>query len=346
MGRPRKVVEENSEVSSEVSAEDRALEILVSSISKEFGDGAVFRVTDENIQGVSFSGSGSIKLDKVLGRGYAEGRIVEVFGPESSGKTSLLLHAIAVVQKSGKRAAFIDAEHALDVKYAQSLGVDVENLLISQPNTAEQALEITDALVRSGLFGIIGIDSVAALVPKAELDGEMGDSHVGLQARLMSQAMRKLASITYRTGTILVFLNQLRMKIGVMFGNPEVTSGGNALKFYASQRLDVRRVGQNKDASSGEVLSNQVRVKCVKNKVAPPYRECELDLEFGHGVVLEAEIIDLGVELNIIEKSGSWYSYKNERLGQGRNQCIELLRKNIELREELLELVKAQYLGV
>ena len=312
----------------------KALQLTLDKIEKGYGKGAIMKLGDSAIESVPFIPSGSIALDKALGiGGYPRGRVIEVFGPESSGKTTLTIHAIAEAQKAGGIAAFIDAEHAFDRFYAQKLGVDVENLLISQPDDGEQALEITDHLIRSGAIDIIVIDSVAALTPRAEIEGEMGDSRMGLQARLMSQALRKLTANINKTNTCCIFINQLREKIGVMFGNPETTTGGNALKFYSSVRVDIRRMAQIKEGE--EVIGNRVRVKIVKNKIAPPFRKAEFDLLYGEGISRLGEIIDLGVELEIIKKSGSWFSYGETKLGQGRDAVKRLLADNPELSEEL-----------
>ncbi len=312
----------------------KALQLTLDKIEKGYGKGAIMKLGDSAIESVPYIPSGSIALDKALGiGGYPRGRVIEVFGPESSGKTTLTIHAIAEAQKAGGIAAFIDAEHAFDRFYAQKLGVDVENLLISQPDDGEQALEITDHLIRSGAIDIIVIDSVAALTPRAEIEGEMGDSRMGLQARLMSQALRKLTANINKTNTCCIFINQLREKIGVMFGNPETTTGGNALKFYSSVRVDIRRMAQIKEGE--EVIGNRVRVKIVKNKIAPPFRKAEFDLLYGEGISRLGEIIDLGVELEIIKKSGSWFSYGETKLGQGRDAVKRLLADNPELSEEL-----------
>ncbi|NOZ45472.1 MAG: recombinase RecA [Chlorobi bacterium] len=312
----------------------KALQLTLDKIEKNFGKGTVMRMGEKVIVDVPAISSGSIALNSALGvGGYAKGRVVEIYGPESSGKTTLALHAMAEAQKAGGIAAFIDAEHAFDRFYAEKLGVDIENLLISQPDNGEQALEIVDHLIRSGAVEIIVIDSVAALTPKAEIEGEMGDSRMGLQARLMSQALRKLTANISKTNTCCVFINQLREKIGVMFGNPETTTGGNALKFYASVRIDIRRIGQIKD--SEDVTGNRTRVKIVKNKLAPPFRKAEFDIMFGEGISKVGEIIDLGVENEIIKKSGSWFSYGDTKLGQGREAVKQLLKDNPELAEEL-----------
>jgi len=312
----------------------KALQATLDKIDKDYGKGAIMRMGDKAIADVPAIPSGSISLDIALGiGGFPRGRVVEIYGPESSGKTTLAIHAIAEAQKAGGIAAFIDAEHAFDRFYAEKLGVDLENLLISQPDNGEQALEIADHLIRSGAIDIIVIDSVAALTPKAEIEGEMGDSKMGLQARLMSQALRKLTANINRTNTTCIFINQLREKIGVMFGNPETTTGGNALKFYASVRVDIRRLAQIKDGD--EVSGNRTRVKIVKNKLAPPFRKAEFDIMYGQGISLVGEIIDLGVEYNIVKKSGSWFSYGETRLGQGRDAVKLLLKDNPELMEEL-----------
>ncbi len=319
----------------------KAIELAVSSIEKQFGKGAILTMTDDGVNREieSFS-SGAASLDIAMGvGGYPRGRVVEIYGPESSGKTTLALHAIAELQKRGDVAAFIDAEHALDVNYARRLGVKVEDLLVSQPDTGEQALEITDVLLRSGAIGLVVIDSVAALVPRAELEGEMGDIHVGLQARLMSQALRKLTGSVAKSNATVMFINQIRMKIGVMFGNPETTSGGNALKFYASIRLDVRRIAAIKEGD--QVIGNRTRVKVVKNKVAPPFRQAEFDIIYNEGISREGDLLDLAVEEGIVEKSGSWFSYAEERIGQGRENAKRFLKRNPEACERLADAVYA-----
>ncbi len=316
----------------------KALQAAMDKIEKNFGKGSIMKMGNDNIESVEVIPSGSIGLNAALGvGGYPKGRIIEIYGPESSGKTTLAIHAIAEAQKAGGIAAMIDAEHAFDRFYAAKLGVDIDNLLISQPDNGEQALEIADQLIRSSAIDIIVIDSVAALTPKAEIEGDMGDNKVGLQARLMSQALRKLTSTINKTNTTCIFINQLREKIGVMFGNPETTTGGNALKFYASVRLDIRRASQLKDGD--EVIGNQTRVKVVKNKVAPPFRKAEFDIMFGEGISRSGEIIDLGVELGIIKKSGSWFSYNDSKLGQGRDACKQIIQDNPELAEELEALI-------
>jgi len=318
----------------------KALQLTLDKIEKGYGKGTIMKMGDTAIVDVQVIGSGSIGLDVALGvGGYPRGRVIEIYGPESSGKTTLAIHAIAEAQKSGGIAAFIDAEHAFDRFYAQKLGVDIENLYISQPDNGEQALEITDHLIRSGAIDIIVIDSVAALTPKSEIEGEMGDSKMGLQARLMSQALRKLTANISKTHTTCVFINQLREKIGVMFGNPETTTGGNALKFYASVRLDIRRIGQIKDGE--DIQGNRSRVKVVKNKLAPPFRKAEFDIIYGEGISKTGELIDLGVDLEIIKKSGSWFSYGETRLGQGRDAVKSLLKDNPELSDELEVKIKA-----
>lgn len=322
----------------------KALQLTLDKLEKSYGKGTIMKMGDTAIESAEVIPTGSLGLDIALGiNGLPKGRIVEIYGPESSGKTTLAIHAIAESQKKGGIAAFIDAEHAFDRFYAKKLGVDVENLLISQPDNGEQALEIADNLIRSGAIDILVIDSVAALVPKAEIEGEMGDSKMGLHARLMSQALRKLTGTISKTGCCCIFINQLRDKIGVMFGNPETTTGGNALKFYASVRLDVRRISQIKD--SDEVSGNRVKVKIVKNKVAPPFRIAEFDIMFGEGISKAGEIIDLGVEYNIIKKAGSWFSYGETRLGQGRDAVKQLIMDNPELAEELENKIKATVTG-
>ena len=316
----------------------KALQAAMDKIEKNFGKGSIMKMGNENIEKVEVIPTGSIGLNAALGvGGYPKGRIVEIYGPESSGKTTLAIHAIAEAQKDGGIAAMIDAEHAFDRFYAAKLGVDIDNLLISQPDNGEQALEIADQLIRSSAIDIIVIDSVAALTPKAEIEGDMGDNKVGLQARLMSQALRKLTSTINKTNTTCIFINQLREKIGIMFGNPETTTGGNALKFYASVRLDIRRSSQLKDGD--EVIGNQTKVKVVKNKVAPPFRKAEFDIMFGEGISRSGEIVDLGVDLGIIKKSGSWFSYNETKLAQGRDATKQMIQDNPELAEELETLI-------
>ncbi len=319
----------------------KALELTIGKIEKDFGKGTIMKMGDDAIEDIPSISSGSIALDLALGiGGYPRGRVIEIYGPESSGKTTLTIHAIAEAQKAGGIAAFIDAEHAFDRFYAQKLGVDIENLLISQPDNGEQALEIADHLIRSGAIDIVVIDSVAALTPKAEIEGEMGDSKMGLQARLMSQALRKLTANINKTNTTCIFINQLREKIGVMFGNPETTTGGNALKFYASTRVDIRKISQIKDGE--EIIGSRVRVKIVKNKLAPPFRKAEFDLMYGEGISKVGEIIDLGVDNEIVKKAGSWFSYGETRLGQGRDAVKSLLYDNPELAEEIEQKIIAK----
>ena len=318
----------------------KLLEQAISQIEKQFGKGSIMKITEESKQEIEVISTGCLTLDAALGvGGFPRGRIIEVYGPESSGKTTVALHAIAEAQKMGGTAAFIDAEHALDPNYAQKLGVQLDKLYISQPDTGEQALEICDTLVRSGALDIVVIDSVAALTPKAEIDGEMGDSHIGLQARLMSQALRKLTAIVNKTKTCVIFINQLREKVGVMFGNPEVTSGGKALKFYASIRLDVRKVDSIKEGS--DVTGNRTKVKIVKNKLAPPFRVAEFDIMYGQGISREGCLLDLAVKFEIVQKSGSWFSYNDEKIGQGKESVKTLLRENTELFEEIQDKVRS-----
>ena len=318
----------------------KALQAAMDKIEKSYGKGSIMKLGDEKIEDIAVIPTGSIGLNAALGvGGFPRGRVIEIYGPESSGKTTLAIHAIAEAQKAGGIAAFVDAEHAFDRFYAEKLGVDIGNLLISQPDSGEQALEIAEQLIRSSAIDIVVIDSVAALTPKAELEGDMGDSKMGLQARLMSQALRKLTAAINKTNTTCIFINQLRDKIGVMFGNPETTTGGNALKFYASVRLDIRRIGQLKDGE--EVKGSQTRVKVVKNKVAPPFRKAEFDIMYGEGISRAGEIVDLGSDLGIIKKSGSWYSYNETKLGQGREAAKDMMRDNPELADELEQLIFA-----
>jgi len=318
----------------------KALQLTIDKLEKTYGKGTIMKLSDEKILDVPVISTGSLGLDLALGvGGVPRGRIVEVYGPESSGKTTLAMHCIAEAQKAGGLAAIIDAEHAFDKLYAEKLGIDTENLLISQPDNGEQALEIAEHLIRSGALDIVVIDSVAALVPRGELEGEMGDSKMGLQARLMSQALRKLTGAINKTGCVCIFINQLREKIGVMFGNPETTTGGNALKFYSSIRLDIRRIGQIKE-SADNILGNRTRVKVVKNKVAPPFKVVEFDIMYGRGISKVGEIIDLGVELNVVQKSGSWFSYDGNKLGQGRDSVKSLLEDNPELCDEIENKIK------
>ena len=329
-------------MSNENSEKRKALEMALSQIEKQFGKGSVMKLGDFTAMNIEAIPTGALSLDIALGiGGIPRGRIIEIFGPESSGKTTLALHMIAEAQKMGGEAAFIDAEHALDPVYAKKLGVDIDNLIVSQPDTGEQALEIAEALVRSGALDIIVVDSVAALVPKAEIDGDMGDSHIGLQARLMSQALRKLAGAINKSKSVIVFINQLREKVGVMFGNPETTPGGRALKFYASVRLDIRKIEQIKQ--DGEVVGNRAKVKIVKNKVAPPFREAEFDIVYGKGISKEGNILDLGVNLDIVEKSGSWFSYDGQRIAQGRENAKKYLEENPEVAKEIESKIREKY---
>lgn len=330
---------------SDKSEKLKALALTIDKLEKTYGKGAIMKLSDERVQDIPAISTGSLGLDIALGvGGIPRGRVIEIYGPESSGKTTLSMHCIAEAQKKGGLAAFIDAEHAFDKSYAEKLGIDTENLLISQPDNGEQALEIAEHLIRSGAIDIIVIDSVAALVPKGELEGEMGDSKMGLQARLMSQALRKLTGAINKTGCSCIFINQLREKIGVMFGNPETTTGGNALKFYASVRLDIRRVGQIKEGADN-VTGNRTRVKVVKNKVAPPFKVVEFDIMYGQGISKVGEVIDIGVDLDIVKKSGSWFSYQDTKLGQGRDAVKELLLDNPELMDEIEGKIKEKISG-
>lgn len=322
----------------------KSLDLAISQIERQFGKGSIMRMGEDNIIQIDSISTGSISLDSALGiGGVPRGRICEVYGPESSGKTTLTLHIVAEAQKGGGHAAFIDAEHAMDPSYAKKLGVNIDELLISQPDTGEQALDICDTLVRSGALDVIVIDSVAALVPKAELDGDMGDHHVGLQARLMSQALRKLTGTVSKSSTCVIFINQIRMKIGVMFGNPETTSGGNALKFYSSVRLDIRRIAQIKDAD--QVIGNRTRVKVVKNKVAPPFRLAEFDIMYGEGISYEGDLLDLAVKGDIVNKMGAWFSYNEYKIGQGRENAKKYISENPDVKTEIEEKVKS-FLGI
>ena len=328
----------------EVQQKDKTLDLAISQIEKQFGQGSIMRMGEDSIIKIEGISTGSISLNAALGiGGIPRGRITEIYGPESSGKTTLSLHIIAEAQKSGGYAAFIDAEHAMDPEYAKKLGVDTDNLLISQPDTGEQALDITETLVRSGALDVIVIDSVAALVPKAELDGDMGDSHMGLQARLMSQALRKLTGTVSKSRTSVIFINQIRHKIGVMFGSPETTTGGNALKFYASIRLDIRRIGQIKEGD--QVVGNRTRVKVVKNKVAPPFKNTEFDIMYGEGISYEGDLLDLAVQADIVNKMGAWYSFNKEKIGQGKENAKRYLQDNENVRNEIETGVKA-FLGM
>ncbi len=321
----------------------KALELTVGAIEKQFGKGAIMRLgADERVKEEDPISTGSISLDIALGvGGFPRGRVIEIYGPESSGKTTLTLHALANAQKAGGVVAFIDAEHALDIKYAEALGVNISELLVSQPDTGEQALEIVDMLVRSNAIDLLVIDSVAALVPRAEIEGEMGDSHMGLQARLMSQALRKLTGTISKSKTCVIFINQIRMKIGVMFGNPETTTGGNALKFYSSVRMDIRRIGAIKDGS--DLTGNRTRVKVVKNKCAPPFKEAEFDIMYGHGISRAGDVLDVGSDLGIVDKAGSWFSYRDERLGQGRENAKQFLTDRPEMLLDIENQIRAHY---
>ena len=324
------------------SEKRKALDVAMSQIEKQFGKGSVMKLGDFQSMNVEAISTGALNLDIALGiGGIPKGRIIEIFGPESSGKTTLALHAVAEAQKLGGEAAFIDAEHALDPDYAKKIGVDIDNLIVSQPDTGEQALEIAEALIRSGAIDIIVVDSVAALVPKAEIDGDMGDSHIGLQARLMSQALRKLAGAINKTNAIIIFINQLREKVGIMFGNPETTPGGRALKFYASVRMDIRKIENIKQ--DGNVVGSRTRVKIVKNKVAPPFREAEFDIIYGKGISKEGSLLDLGVDLDIIEKSGSWFSYNGEKIGQGRENAKKYILEHPKMAEEVEKKVRDNF---
>ena len=315
---------------------DRAIEQAITQIEKQFGRGSIMKMGEEKLIDIPAISTGSLALDLALGiGGVPRGRVIEIFGPESSGKTTLALHIAAEAQVKGGAVAFVDAEHALDVIYARKLGVDVDSLLVSQPDTGEQALDITEILVRSGAIDVLIIDSVAALVPRAEIEGDMGDHHMGLQARLMSQALRKLTATINKSHTCVIFINQIRMKIGVMFGSPETTTGGNALKFYSSQRLDIRRIGAIKDGD--QIVGNRTRVRVVKNKVAPPFKDAEFDIIYGEGISKEGDILDLGVSLGIVEKSGAWYSFEEDRIGQGRQNVKRFLAENIDIRDKIAE---------
>ncbi|CAH0253941.1 recombinase RecA [Peribacillus simplex] len=325
-----------------MSDRQAALDMALKQIEKQFGKGSIMKLGEQSDRRISTISSGSLALDVALGvGGYPRGRVIEIYGPESSGKTTVALHAIAEVQKTGGTAAFIDAEHALDPAYSEKLGVNIDDLLLSQPDTGEQALEIAEALVRSGAVDIIVIDSVAALVPKAEIEGEMGDSHMGLQARMMSQALRKLSGAINKSNTIAIFINQVREKIGVMFGNPETTPGGRALKFYSTVRLEVRRAEQLKQGN--EIVGNKTKIKVVKNKVAPPFRQAEVDIMYGQGISQEGEIIDMGADLDIVLKSGSWYSYNEERVGQGRENAKLFLKENQDIAQEISQKIRDHY---
>ena len=340
MGAKKAERAEMGEKPTEIEGKLKALGLAQDQINKQFGDGAIRRLGDTKAIDVELVGSGSLSLDLALGGGYPVGRIIEIYGPESSGKTTLALHAIAEMQKTGGTAAFIDAEHALDPGYARKLGVDVDNLLVSQPDSGEQALDIVETLVRSNAVSIVVVDSVAALVPQAEIDGDMGDSHMGLQARLMSQALRKLTGIISKSKTTVIFINQIRMKIGVMFGNPETTTGGNALKFYASVRLDIRRTGQIKNGE--DIIGNRTKVKVVKNKIAPPFRVAEFDIMYNEGISKTGDVLDLAVLHNIVAKGGAWFSYADAKIGQGREASKEYLKNNPEVLAEIDAKVRAK----
>ena len=328
-----------SDAAKATEGKTKALGLALETIEKQFGKGSIMKMGDAHTQAVECTPTGALGLDIALGGGIPRGRVIEIYGPESSGKTTLTLHAIAEVQKKGGTAAFIDAEHALDPAYAKRIGVDVENLLLSQPDNGEQALEIVETLVRSNAVDLIVVDSVAALVPRAEIEGEMGDSHMGLQARLMSQALRKLTSVISRSKASVIFINQIRMKIGVMFGNPETTTGGNALKFYSSVRMDIRRIGQIKQGEA--VVGNRTRVKVVKNKIAPPFREAEFDIMYNQGINKLGDIVDLAAARDIIDKSGAWYAYNDQKIGQGRAAAIQYIQDNPKLETEIAEKIRA-----
>ncbi len=338
MAKDKKTTEKKLAEPAEATGKSKALGLALDQIEKQFGKGSIMKLGEGTNADVECIPSGSISLDLALGGGLPKGRIIEIYGPESSGKTTLALHAIAEVQKTGGTAAFVDAEHALDPAYAKKLGVKVENLLVSQPDNGEQALEITETLVRSNAVDIIVVDSVAALVPRAEIEGDMGDSHMGLQARLMSQALRKLTGIINRSNTTIIFINQIRMKIGVMFGNPETTTGGNALKFYASVRMDIRRISQIKQGE--EIIGNRTKVKVVKNKIAPPFRIAEFDIMYNKGISRSGDILDLAVDKEVVEKSGAWFAYKDEKIGQGREATKKYLEENPKVMEELAKKIR------
>ena len=336
-----KIVDDNK---LDTAGKDKALDVALSQIEQAYGKGSVMKLGQRGAMDVESISTGSISLDIALGiGGLPKGRIVEVYGPESSGKTTLALHVIAEAQKLGENCAFIDAEHALDPAYAKKLGVNIDELIISQPDTGEQALEITDSLVRSKAISVLVVDSVAALVPRAEIEGEMGDSHMGLQARLMSQALRKLTGSVSKSGCMVIFINQIRMKIGVMFGSPETTTGGNALKFYSSVRLDIRRIGAVKEGQD-EVIGNETRVKVVKNKVSPPFRKAEFQIMYGQGINSEGEILDYGEKIGLIEKAGSWYSHNGEKIGQGKVNASNFLKENTKIRDSLLKAIRSEYI--
>ena len=340
MARAAKAEKTMGEKSSDQTGKEKALGLAMEQITKQFGDGAIMKLGESHKVDVELIPSGALSLDLALGGGYPKGRIIEIFGPESSGKTTLTLHAIAEIQKQGGTAAFIDAEHALDPKYEKKLGVDTENLFVSQPDNGEQALEICETLVRSNAVDVVVVDSVAALVPQAEIEGDMGDSHMGLQARLMSQALRKLTGIINKSKCTVIFINQIRMKIGVMFGNPETTTGGNALKFYASVRVDIRRIGQIKDGEN--IIGNRTKVKIVKNKIAPPFRVAEFDIMYNEGISGTGDAVDLGVQYGIVGKAGAWFDYNDSKIGQGREAAKSFLKENPKVLDEIIKKVKAE----
>ena len=340
MARAAKAEKTMGEKSSDQTGKEKALGLAMEQITKQFGDGAIMKLGESHKVDVELIPSGALSLDLALGGGYPKGRIIEIFGPESSGKTTLTLHAIAEIQKQGGTAAFIDAEHALDPQYAKKLGVDTENLFVSQPDNGEQALEICETLVRSNAVDVVVVDSVPALVPQAEIEGDMGDSHMGLQARLMSQALRKLTGIINKSKCTVIFINQIRMKIGVMFGNPETTTGGNALKFYASVRVDIRRIGQIKDGEN--IIGNRTKVKIVKNKIAPPFRVAEFDIMYNEGISGTGDAVDLGVQYGIVGKAGAWFDYNDSKIGQGREAAKSFLKENPKVLDEIIKKVKAE----
>lgn len=340
MPKADKVVKDSKSKDDNQSGKQKALSLAMEQITKQFGDGAIMKLGDSHKSDVDLFSSGALSVDLALGGGFPKGRIIEIYGPESSGKTTLTLHAIAEIQKQGGTAAFIDAEHALDPQYAKRLGVDTENLFISQPDNGEQALEICETLVRSNAVDLVVVDSVAALVPQAEIEGDMGDSHMGLQARLMSQALRKLTGIINKSKCTVIFINQIRMKIGVMFGNPETTTGGNALKFYASVRLDIRRIGQIKDGEN--IIGNRTKIKVVKNKIAPPFRTAEFDIMYNEGISATGDAVDLGVQYEIVGKSGAWFDYNDAKIGQGREAAKKYLKDNPKVLEEIIKKVKTE----
>jgi recombination protein RecA len=340
MPKSDKTAKAKSDKNENSSGKEKALGLAMEQITKQFGDGAIMKLGESHKSDVDLFSSGALSIDLALGGGFPKGRIIEIYGPESSGKTTLTLHAIAEIQKQGGTAAFIDAEHALDPQYAKRLGVDTENLFISQPDNGEQALEITETLVRSNAVDVVVVDSVAALVPQAEIEGDMGDSHMGLQARLMSQALRKLTGIINKSKCTVIFINQIRMKIGVMFGNPETTTGGNALKFYSSVRVDIRRIGQIKDGEN--IIGNRTKVKVVKNKIAPPFRVAEFDIMYNKGISATGDAVDLGVQYGIVGKAGAWFDYNDAKIGQGREAAKRYLEENPKVMEEIVKRVRAE----